>query len=273
MLAFRYDGTFDGLLCAVFDAYALKRFPGLVLEEDRAAPLTATTTHRVETDPRKADRVYSGLERRISPTGRGELMRVWCAETDDRADLLFRFMRLVFDTPEREPLNYLDPAAFAVRELARAVQAEAHLLRGFARFQQTAEGVYFCGLSPRYNVLPFLPGHFTDRMAGLRWILYDASRGYGLYHDTLRLHEVRMAEDLLPGGRLRDDLLADRELLFQTLWRRYFKAAAVPERGNAKLQARCLPRRFWACMTEKQPPAMDAARKKYPSARVCGPGA
>lgn len=253
MLAYRYDGSFEGLLSAVFDAYSTKRFPELVLEEGSIAPLTVTETHLAVTRQDKADRVYAGLERRLSPTGRGEFMRVWCAETAERANLLFRFFCLVFDTAEETSLDYMHPAYFEVRELARKVQREAHLLQGFARFQKTKEGIYFCAVTPRYNVLPFLVPHFVDRLAGTRWIVHDAARGYGMYHDTRRLHEMRLEEKLLHGGLLPEALLAEQELLFQALWKRYFAAAAVPERVNPALQARLMPRRFWSCMTELQP--------------------
>ena len=39
MRYFRYDKTFEGLLTAVFDAYARRQFPEGLLSEEEAAPL------------------------------------------------------------------------------------------------------------------------------------------------------------------------------------------------------------------------------------------
>ena len=42
------------------------------------------------------------------------------------------------------------------------------------------------------------------------------------------------------------------QTLFQDLWKSYFKAMTIKERLNPTLQRRCMPRRYWAYLTEKQ---------------------
>ena len=41
------------------------------------------------------------------------------------------------------------------------------------------------------------------------------------------------------------------EMLFQKLWRTYFKAIAIKERSNPRKQRQDMPVRFWKYMTEK----------------------
>lgn len=253
MLVFFFDGSYEGVFSAVYDAYTTKRFPELLLKDGDIPPLMTTETQRVLTRADKAERVQSGLERRISPEGRDDLMRVWLAETPGCADLLFRYLRYIFDTPEGQPLEYMQKSAYAVRELARKVSAEAHSLEGFVRFQKTAQGVYFSAVSPRYNVVPLMLATFADRMADCEWILYDHGRAYGVHHSPgKRFSEVSLDTALSSDGRLDASLLAEDEIAYQDLWRRYFHSAAVPERANPRLHARCLPRRFWKYLTEKQ---------------------
>lgn len=50
---------------------------------------------------------------------------------------------------------------------------------------------------------------------------------------------------------LREMLANDREPLGETQWRAYFEMIAVPERRNPRLQAKCMPRRYWRNLVEK----------------------
>ena len=63
MLVFRYDKSFDGLLSALFDAYAMRAFPGQLIGPGEPEPLFTERVHEVATDPAHAARVWRGLER------------------------------------------------------------------------------------------------------------------------------------------------------------------------------------------------------------------
>lgn len=252
MLAFRFDNSFEGLLSAVFDAYTRKMFPELLLGPEEIPPLTAGTVHTVATSGAKADRVYTGLAKRISRIGRNSILLAFLSEEKDVPTLLFRFMRKIFDAPPSATLegDFSDPEIMAVDQIARKVYCDYHLFLGFARFQKTAEGLYFSALAPKYNVLPLMLPHFRDRFAGQRWILYDARRHFGFLHDNGIIRDITLEGTALINGMLPGELLAEDEARFQDLWRQYFKSAAITERTNPKLQARCLPRRYWPYMTE-----------------------
>jgi len=254
MLAFLYDKSFEGLLSAVFDAYTHKRFPDMLHGEDDVLPLTALEVCRVETRPDKVARVFAGLERRLSREGMNNLACAWLGDQPGHDMLLMRYMRGVFDHGGTFEADYAHPDVFAVNRLARNVYGESHQLKGFARFQKTADDIYFCALAPRYNVLPLLGAHFADRLAEQTWVVYDTRRRYGLAHEDGALRDVFFDPALLDAhGRLDPEHLAENEELFQELWQRYCKAATVRERINPRLQSRCMPRRFWPVMTEHYP--------------------
>lgn len=255
MVAFRFDNTFEGLLSAVFDAYTHKMFPETLLGPDDVPPLTAEAVHSVTTSGAKADRVYTGLDKRISRVGKNSILMAYLSEEKDAATLLFRYMRKIFDAPLGVTLegDFSDPDIMAVDQTARKVYCDYHLLLGFARFQKTAEGIYFSALSPKYNVLSLMLPHFRDRFADQRWIIYDAKRNFGFFHENGEIMDMTLDGALLTNGMLPADLLAQGEAEFQALWRQYFVSAAIKERANPKLQARCLPRRYWPYMTEMRP--------------------
>ena len=252
MYIFHYDKSFDGFLSAVFDAYTLKIFPERLLAEGETAPLQAVGSHCVKRGAEKSLRVYNGLRARLSRRALGALTLVWLSEEPGSDELMFRYIRKVFDGPSFMETDSADPDIAAVWQTANKVACEAHLLRGMARFRKTAQGVYFSAIGPKYNCLTLLAPHFTDRFAGQQWLLYDMKRGCGIFFDGKNCREAFLPEEERAGGKLRDALPAEDEKLFQALWQGYFKALSIKERVNPQLQRRCMPRRFWPYLTEMQ---------------------
>ena len=260
MIAYRYDSSFEGLLSVVFDAYMRKVFPDIVLTGEAALPLHASSIHEVATSRDKASRVFSGLRQRLSRQGQNSIIRVWLSEEEGSDMLLFRFMRKVFDAPVQEiPTeglgvegHFTDPDVLGFSRLSQQVGQECHLLLGFARFAKTVDDVYVAVVRPRYNVLTLMLRHFADRFGLHKWILYDATRGYGFLHDAGVFHEVTMDEAMIREGSLDPALFAQGEAELRDMWRSYFRAATIRERINPRLQRRCMPSRFWACMLETQ---------------------
>ncbi len=250
-MIFFYDGTFEGLLSAVFDAYTEKVFPDLLLRLGEIPPLGAGEGRRVETVRYKADRVLRALERKLPAYAFSGLLYAALADDAGHGTVLFRFIRKIFDGPEGKEGDLADPDVLAVEQLARKVGREKQHLMGFARFEKTAEGVYFALLEPRFDVLPLLRFHFTDRFGDQKWILYDARRGYGIFFDLEECREISLEAGRLKAGKLDPALLAEGEDLIRRLWQGYHAASAVRERLNPVLQRRLMPARFWKYLPEK----------------------
>jgi len=198
-----------------------------------------------------------GLEKILSRKGMSDLMLAWLSEEQGSDMAVFRYIRKIFDQKRSPEHDLADPEVLTVALLAKKTGSEAHKLRGFVRFQKTSEGVYFAALSPRHNVLTLLLPHFADRFADQHWILYDLGRRYGFLFNGEGFHDVFLEDEIWrhlfrKQGRLDESLLAENELLFQELWKSYFKATVIKERINPRLQRRCMPRRYWEYLTEKQ---------------------
>ena len=57
-----YDGSFEGLLTAVFESFESRELPCSIVAEDEFVP-TLFSSKTVDTDPQKADRVRRGLKK------------------------------------------------------------------------------------------------------------------------------------------------------------------------------------------------------------------
>ena len=260
MTVYTFDGTMDGLLTAVFDAFALKQQPELLLREGEQLPLFCDFTYQVTTDDEKARRVWQGLEKRLTRGGLQIITISWLSEEPALSQPLFNYIYKVFRQPKGARSiehNASDPDVLHVRNTCRRVLHESQRMKQFLRFQKAKDGTYLGVLSPDHNVLPLVIDHFQDRFGDQLWLIYDARRHYGYYYDGSRPVRITFENELavpfnLENGKLNDDVLSENDRLMQDLWRTYFKAICIRERLNPRKQLSDMPRRYWKYMTEKQ---------------------
>ena len=255
MIIFTYDKTFDGLLSCVFFAYEQKKFPDFILSESDQKPLFVDEQYRIITEKEKSLRVWKALEKKLSKRAQNMMLSVWLSELPETEMLLFRYIRKNIDHPEGVEMNFGDDDVLRIKEIAQKVAKEAEQLRQFVRFQETADGIYFAPVSPRYDVLSLIVSHFQSRYAGQPWIIYDTNRNTGLYYDTRSVVEVSFSQKDLSDlrlGVLDEEKLSSDETFFQQMWKEYFKSTTIKERINLKLQRQHMPRRYWRYLTEMQ---------------------
>jgi probable DNA metabolism protein len=253
---YTYDGSFEGLLTVVFEAYERKAWPTAIEQEKLAQPSMFGETIAVITDEQKAGRVWKGLQRKLSPSALEALYYTYLGEQPGFEQLVFAYARLVFDHQESVEGNYTAPCVLQVQQIHKQVHREKHRMEAFVRFQKTADGLYYATISPDFNVLPLLITHFEKRYADQQWAIYDTQRRYGVYYDLqltkfIQL-EGRTALHNQAGGLAADQLDAE-ELRYQQLWQVYFDHVNIPERKNPRLHLRHIPRRYWKYLSEKQP--------------------
>jgi probable DNA metabolism protein len=237
----------------VFDAYSRKAFPDHIMRESDVS-LFDGDIRTVVTDNVRAQRVWNGLRKKISPSACRMLYVVWLSELHDVEMLVFRYIRKAFAGERSPELNFGDADVLETSKIYRKVAREAERMRMFVRFQKTADGIFFAPIEPLYNVLPLVVDFFTDRFADQLWVVYDIKRNYGLYYDLHKTTEIVFTQlDFdFSTGRLHDAQAAEDEKRFQNLWKSYFKSIAIKERANPRLHRQLLPKRFWRFLPEKQ---------------------
>ena len=243
MTVFVYDKTFEGLLTAVFDAYSRHSFPDLLLAEGEPFLLFYDEAVTICTDDAKVDRVWKGLQKRLSAMALSVITVTWLSELPEADMLLFRYIRKAIDAPRTIELNFGDPDVLEVSKVWKKVTNERLRVIQFLRFQKAADGTFFAAVKPVYNVLPLTLPHLKDRFADQCWLLYDLKREYGYYYDLKEATEVRFEEK---EAHLLSGLLGE-----ELMWKTYFKSIAIKERLNPKLHRQHMPARFWKYMPEK----------------------
>ena len=192
MTVYTFDGTMDGLLTAVFDAFALKEIPerlrvgerssGMeLLKDGDALPLFCDRIYKVCSDEEKARRVWAGLEKRLTREAMKLISVSWLSELRELNTPLFQYICKVFRQGDISK-NFADPDVLAVTNIARRVLHEQLRMKQFIRFQKAKDGTYLAVVSPDHNVLPIVIDHFQDRFNDQPWLIYDARRHYGYYY-------------------------------------------------------------------------------------------
>jgi probable DNA metabolism protein len=245
-----YDGSFEGLLTAVFEIYThrlnqVQLHKGLwrntALFED---------VKTVQTDDYRATRVLKGLQQRLSSLGLQRLYTAYLAEGEENDNYLLGYIRYVFDAEQNIEEDYSNKYVMRISELVKMMRREKHRMEAFIRFKKLQDGNFYAAIEPDFNVLPLLIKHFRNRYADQKWIIYDLKRCYGLYYD---LHDTQYISLEFSTSHQNHSVYIynEEENLYQDLWRNYFKSANIPARKNTKLHLRHVPKRYWKHLTEK----------------------
>ena len=248
-LIFVTDGTFEGLLTAIFDAYAGKSPPDAVESSDRDQLGLFERRITIVTDFDKSDRVWKGLGKHLGSKRRQMLFEAYLSGCSGVETMILRCVWDTIPDGSRYMTKTHLTSFIQIENLSHKVRREAHRMKGFIRFQQTGKDQYFALIAPQYDILSLIRRHFELRFADQRWIIYDKLRNYGLCYDRHRIQELRLnAADLKAFGN--QDIV--NEQFCQTLWKRYYDAVNIRHRNNPRLHVRQLPRRFWQYLPEKQ---------------------
>ncbi len=248
-----FDGSFEGLLTAVFDLYELKDDQVKLQSIQHYQPLLIDEVHEVISDENKAQRVLTGLKKKLSKDWQNRLFKAYLSELPEAFQHIFDFIRYVFDNQSNVEYNYGHPSVIAISKLDKSVNRERHRMKAFIRFQETADGTFYAAVEPDYNVLPLIVTFFKNRYADQKWIIYDVKRKYGLYYDLSEVSQVTFDfVDSVKDGVSQPAMLDEKEALYSVLWNDYFKSTNIPARKNMKLHIQHVPKRYWKYLTEKQ---------------------
>ncbi len=254
MTVFRFDGTFEGLLTAVFESFRLQVVPDRIEGRVPAVPDLFEEIFEIATDESGAKRVWRKVCAKSSKETAFRLYMVFLSGLPEAPGLIYRYICHMMASPHNIDTDFTNPAVWAVADIHRKVARETHRVHMFTRFQQTAENTFYASVAPRYDVLPLATAHFRDRFAEAEWVIYDLARNYGIFHRNGTAERITFTEvPAGPGnGNLREELLHPDETAFRALWKDYYQSATIAERKNVRLQRQRMPVRFWQYLTEKQ---------------------
>lgn len=159
-IIYQYDGSFEGLLCCVFESYTKKERPTAILRDGDDEP-SLFEIRAVTTDRAHAQRIYRSLYKR-SPEVGPFLRRAFLTCLPDKEMAIYRFIVKFYR--EGAPLlsRLSDDTYLPLLKAVRQLSGEVEQFRGFTRFSDF-DGVLGAEIEPKNRVLPVLRRHFCER--------------------------------------------------------------------------------------------------------------
>jgi probable DNA metabolism protein len=245
-----YDGSFSGLLTAVFEVYEYKMTDVSIRKQQAANSSLFGNAHRVYTNNIKAERVLKKLEQKLSGNACQQFYKTFLSELPSIENTLLRYVQYNVAAKKAVENDYSNPDVLMVQQTSRKVDREKHRMKAFIRFQLTKDALYYAVVQPDFDVLPLVSRHFKERYADQRWMIYDSTRKYGIFYDLRTVETVEVQFNETAGKK--DQMIYDEnEALYQALWQQYFSSVNIKARRNMKLHIQHMPKRYWKYLVEK----------------------
>lgn len=240
-----YDGTFEGLLTIAFNCYVNNAIPINIANEKTYTKSFLETYEYTETDLKKSSRILNGITKNISEECLYKNYTAFLSEVENKEINILKYILFGFKTgSEIDKMLSLDFVLF-VEKTRKAVWLEEHRFKGFVRFTQIADNLFYSKIEPDNNILEILGDHFIKRFPTQNIILHDTKRKIAFIYNTKQSSIIDAKDVNVPE-------ISNNEKQYQHLWKAFVKAVAIKERTNYRLQKQFMPKRYWKNMIETE---------------------
>ena len=251
-MIFLYDGTFEGFLSAVFDAFPAKE--DVVIEKkEKSQSVLFTEIREIETSSEKAERVADKLLSICGKRGFSAIVYIFLSETESCETYAFYLIKSVIKYGTKAFSRFQDEKIARAMEIRKKVSKECERFLGILRFSELSNGIFYAPCEPDFNILPIIASHFYERLSGTKWMIHDLRCGIAVYHCDGKTENVEFIDEMTSHLNMSTLLgKSENEEDFARIWSGYFKIIAIETRKNPKLQRQFMPQRYWKYITEKK---------------------
>ena len=240
-IAYLYDGSFNGLLCCVYESYYERELPSMIFNYEEVQE-TLFPVKEIVTDNINAQKVERSICQSISREALRLAWLCYLSQTENREITILQFLRMGYKIGAKVTSMLAHDTVRTITKSAQNVQGEAHLFKGFLRFSEY-NGALAAVIEPKNFVLPLIAPHFCDRFSGEQFLIYDKSHKCAfVYQDG--------EKSLIPAEHLEFPETGAEEEKYRELWKQFYNTIAVEGRINPKLRMNNMPKRYWTHMTE-----------------------
>lgn len=240
-IIYRYDGTFDGLLCCVFESYEKKEIPVNILQPEELQE-TLFPIKEILTEPQKSQRVLASIPKKMGYAALGFIQRAFITCEPQKERYILLFLRLGFRHGPSVMNMLTDDVVNVLVKAVKHLNNETHLLTGFIRFS-IFNNALVAEIEPKNFVLPLLMKHFCERYPEERFLIYDKTHGMALIYQPYQAEIVPIEALQLPEPD-------ESERKYRALWRLFYDTIEVEGRHNPKCRMGHMPKRYWKYLTE-----------------------
>ena len=242
-IIYTYDGSFDGLLCCIFEMYEKKENPFKIEKSGSVQTMLDCRIKDIETDLTKASRVHDGIFSKIGEEALTQVYYATLSAEEDAETAAKDFIRLGFKMGLQTINMLTDQRVWHMKKIAHKVSLERMRYIEFIRFREMEGHVLFSDFKPEPNILPLIMPHFSDRLNTLPFIIHDKGRKLAGVYDTKEWFIISSNEMTLPE-------ISDDERDYQKLWKLFYDSVAIKERLSERRRMQHIPKKYWKYVTE-----------------------
>lgn len=167
MLCYTYDGSFDGLLTAIHEAYYRREDPKKIKSIEGLEQSFLDTYVHIDTDYAKSKKVYDSIKGKISGDALDNVYCVYLADREeDNGTHIYEYLKFGWKVGKKVDSYLSDDRVLKVHTIRRRVDLEVHRMMGFIRFSLLEGNIYYASIEPGNNILPLVAPHFSKRLSG-----------------------------------------------------------------------------------------------------------
>ena len=243
MLIYKYDGTIDGIFSCVFSSFVNKEKPDFVTDGEIQLSFGDEVRY-IETDYNNNKRIITALYKYIGINALSDIRYAFRLGNQKKANVIFKYICKTFEMRKNISNKFSEQVVMDFYDTVKKVGNEVHRMKGFIRFNECANGVYYAHFSPDNDITDLLLPHFKLRFKNMPFIIHDVKRNVIAIYDGCESKVVKATSTLYVP-------LSESEENFQRLWKTYYKSVSIAERKNEKLMNSFLPIRYHEHLTEK----------------------
>lgn len=239
-----YDGSFDGLLNCIYEAYYGDIKPDSIVSYDKVEENFLFNKKHINTDTKKAKKVYHAIEEKISYRALNRVFYAYLSELPESGMDILRYLQIGFKIGKDVDLNLANDHVLNIDKIYHRVSRERHRMLGLIRFKKLEGGILYSAIEPDYNIIALTAPHFKRRLANENFIIHDLKRGIGVFYNKKEwvIRDIDFKDSFI---------IREREEEYEELWKTYFKSISIHRKINPKLQKRNMPMKYWKHLTEK----------------------
>lgn len=253
---YRYDGSFDGMLCCVFESYIRREEPMDILPQE-VEQGTLFSIRDIPTEREKADRIRASIPKKMGLDSEYLVANAFLNGLPGKEKAIYDFICLGYRYGAKTPNMLGNNVVAEIQHRVLAVGNEAHFIVEFLRFAEY-NGCLVALIEPKHFILPKIKKHFCSRFPEERFLIFDETHGAALLYQPYESRMIDIDELELPE-------IEETEACYQGLWKQYYDDIAIEQRYNPKCRMTHMAKRYWPHMLEVQklttPKLQDAGKR------------
>lgn len=242
MLAYIFDGTIDGIFTCVFRSFTKNENPAFITNDALQCGIFNEAVC-INTDYEANKRIIAAIYKYGGVNALNDVKFAFRSGSKNAPTVIFEYIRKTFEARKNISGKFSDESVLAFYDLIKRVSLELHRFKGFLRFNESIEGIYYARFEPDNDIADLLAPHFKARLGNTPFAIHDAKRNIVALCDGKSIKHVKTAISFVS--------LTEKESTVGALWREYYKAVNLPSRKNERLMRGFMPARYHKNLTEK----------------------